>query len=115
MKYQVTYKNNNKTHYGDFEADNYNDILNFFDKIVGAVVLEIREYVYENKIKNITLTDMKNQNFIFKAFNEDNSMIDVKIPLIKKNLSEDFICNFIKTNLKINNKKIKSISFKIQK
>lgn len=115
MKYQVTYKNNNKTHYGDFEADNYSDILNFFDKIVGAVVLEIREYVYENKIKNITLNELKNQNFIFKAFNENNSMIDMKIPLIKKNLSEDFICNFIKTNLKINNKQIKNISFKIQK
>ncbi|MGE4444935.1 MAG: hypothetical protein AB7E37_08210 [Candidatus Altimarinota bacterium] len=115
MKYQVTYKNNNKTHYGDFEADNYQNLLNFFDKIVGANVLEIREYVYENQLKNITLNDLKNQNFIFKAFNEDNSMIDMKIPLIKKNLNQDFICNFIQSNLKIDNKKIKSISFKIQK
>lgn len=115
MKYQVTYNNNNKTHYGDFEANNHIDLLKFFDLVVGAEVLEIREYVFEDINKNISISDLRNQNFIFKAYNEDNVLLDVKIPLIKRNLSESFITDFIKNNIKIKSKKIKSLTFSYKK
>lgn len=114
-KYQVTYKANNKTYYADLEANSELDIINLFEKISSAELYEIRKYVYESSNTEILKSNMDNKNVFVKAFNENNQMLDIKIPLLKDTVTENLLINHIKNSIKINSKNITSISLKVKK
>ncbi|MGM0518199.1 MAG: hypothetical protein ACQERD_00990 [Campylobacterota bacterium] len=110
MKFQVTYTAKNKTYYSDIEALHYNDVLNFFDDIIGAEVKEIRQYVFEDnkkkKFENI------NRKLSVKMYNEDNISHDIKIPYTKKSISDNELMTLINNTFEVNNKSIKRVQIK---
>jgi hypothetical protein len=114
-KYQVTYKANNKIYYSDIEAKTPLDIQKFFDALSSSELIEIRKYVYETSTLNILDSDMNNSNYVLKCFNEDNQMLDLKIPLVKNEISEDILINTVQNFIKINNKKIRNLTLKVKK
>lgn len=104
MIYQVTYRAKNKTFYSDVEAKHYQDVLTFFNNVIGAEVQEIREYVYENKEKK-DYSNFINKKIAVKFFNEDSTMNDIKIPLVKNTITDDEILSHIYNYFTIDNKK----------
>lgn len=110
MYYQVIYKANNKTYYTDVEARHYNDVLNFFEKVIEANVIEIREYTYEDNTKK-RFDNFDNKKVVLKMLNDKNQLQEIKIPLLKNTVSEnDIISNL--NGFKIDELPIKKLSFK---
>jgi len=107
-KYQVQYKNNSKTFTDTIYAKSDIQIIDLFQTLVNAELLEIREYVYENNyypkddgdyIKSVTC----------RLTGENNTITSFKVPKIKKTLSSNELKTSIIDYIKIDNKKPKSI------
>lgn len=49
QKFQVVYKEDSKTVYGDFTFQNEAELFKHFDKYLNVDIQEVRKYVYEDK------------------------------------------------------------------
>ena len=107
-KYQVQYKNNSQVFRDNIHAQSEVQIINLFQDLINAELLEIREYVYENKhypkddgnyIKSVSCSMTSELGFLF----------NLKIPKMKRNITQSRLTQFILDYVKINNKKPKTL------
>lgn len=113
MLFQVSYKANNKTFYSDIEANHYNDVIAIFDKLIGAEITEIREYVYVNNVKKkFDDVSISNRKVILKIYNENHTRSEIKLPMLKSNIKQSDILNIIQNTLKVDDKPLIKIDLK---
>lgn len=103
MIYQVLYNINTKTHYVELEANNYEEIRDFFYNCLVGDLIEIREIEYT---KDSFVKD--DLNYIhsaqIKLFSKDKmTSYSFKIPKLKKSIEESQLLNFIKQFVKVDN------------
>lgn len=112
MFYQVVYESDTKTFYSDVEASHHSSILEFFENVIGATVTEVREYVYEDNKKVKDLSDNFRKSVVINMSNE-KGYINLKLPKIKKTISENELSNLIRKHIKIHGNKITRMTIKM--
>jgi hypothetical protein len=109
MKFQVQLKIGSNTTTQNVYADDYKDILDTFS-LSSAEVLEIREFVYESDIKAKDDGDYI-KSCTVSGMNEMGNM-SLKIPKIKRSLSELELSSLIKNNILFRKKPLSSFKMK---
>lgn len=108
-KYQIVYNLHSKKHYLDIQCDTYQNARDFFqDTMVGELV-EIRKYVYENKVDTVDDGNYYKKLKISLTLGL-NRFISISIPKIKTSYKID--TNAIKNTFRLGNQipDIKEIS-----
>ncbi len=106
--FQLQYKNNSKTHTLDLELNNYQHARDLFDSLFDGELFEIREFVHQDStnVKD-DLNYIHSKTVQLKSF--DNQIKSIRIPKIKKNVTDLVMENLIFSKLKFNGKKPKSL------
>lgn len=112
MLYQVIYEYKNKKYYDEFEANHFDNVVDFLNTVSSANVLEIRELIYENDNTSISFNDLKKSKMIFKLVNKDKQKRELLLPLVKSSSNYDVIISFVSKNFKSFSKKIDFIEKK---
>lgn len=98
-----------------FEADNKNDVLNFFDSLSDCVVTNIKKVVYSKEyligtVSGALAYDSVQTKRTIKAMVQSKNytnVLEIKFP--KENLTRQFIETNIKKYLLLNGEKIETI------
>lgn len=103
MIFQLLYTINSKTHYVELEADNYQEIKDFFYSCLVGDLIEIREIEYtDNKIIEDDLNYIHSAQV--KLSTQDNKIsYSFKIPKLRKTIKDNELLNITKQFIKINN------------
>ena len=114
-RYQIVYKKDNKTKYSDIEAFSKDSVETIFKNLIGAELLEIREYIKEFPRQSISKTHLAKGTYVFKMYSSQNVLRDLKLPLVKDTFNEDIFLKELRTKFKIYNKDIQNITFTSKK
>lgn len=107
-KYQVQYKNESHTFTDIFYSESHLQIIDFFQNIINAELLEIREFVYENNFYPKDDGDYINSASC-RLTGEFNTITSFKIPKLKKTVTTSYLTSLINEYIKINNSRPKTI------
>lgn len=106
-KYQVQYKLNSKTHTMNLYSDSWQKVRDFAQTLISGEITEIREFVHED---NRTIKDDK--DYIHSktlSMINDNGYISLRIPKIKKTVTDQLIETLVFNTVSIHNKKVNSV------
>jgi hypothetical protein len=103
-KFQVQYKNNSQTFTDILPATSYKEIVDLFQDLINAEILEIRKVVYEDNTYPKDDGNYK-KNRSMRVYNEKGHFITFKLPKIKKSLNDEDLTNLSFQYLRISNNK----------
>jgi hypothetical protein len=105
-EFQVQYKYNSKTHTLNLYSSSYQKVRDFVQEIIGGEITEIREFVHtDNTIQN------DNNNYVHSktiTLANDMGLKSLRIPKIKKSVTDEQLFQLVRLHLKHYDKKVES-------
>ena len=108
--FQVQYKTNSQTHTINLSSDSWQKGRDFAQDVISGEITEIREFIHEdNRFKKDDGDYTPYISLFIK--NDSGAFRSVKVPKVKRNLTNEFIQGLILSHLKIHNLKPHSVIF----
>lgn len=103
--YQVQYKKDSKTYLEDFYSDDYRKVKNFFEKIIGGELTEIRKFVHHDSTVKKDDGDYVKRVSLF--ISKDGGAVSTFVPKVNKNINHNVLLDSLQNTLLFQNKPIK--------
>ena len=115
--YQATYKQNSRTHSSNIEASSVESVKQIFKALTSSSLFEIKEYLYVSNSSFMDRLSSDNNNYRGNAkisvyFKDDSRPVFLRIPKIKKTVSDKELVSAVKNLYKNVEKVTVSISSK---
>ena len=105
--FQVQYKTNSQTHTINLSSDSWQKVRDFAKDLINGEITEIREFIHED----ITVKKDDKDYIHSKTLTLKNELayVSLRIPKIKKTLTDNMLNDLVFSHLQIKNKKPDSV------